>query len=111
MGDFCKCFMNLSTLIGLDWSHCAFTQSPYIKFTLHDGTMDDTALFFTGRGEVVQTLVQPHAGGHAKFNEKFILNKPGNFLFLFSHLGAGAAIYRACLAANMRVLRIRLEHS
>ena len=46
-------------------------QSPYIKFTLHDGS-------FPNVGETVQTTVKSHSGGHADYNEAFKLNKPGD---------------------------------
>ena len=52
-------------------------QSPYIKLTLHDGTLSEDSWFSGHGGEVVCTTVKVHNGGHAEFNENFVLNKPG----------------------------------
>ena len=59
-------------------------QSPYIKFTLHDGKLDENSWFESDAGEVVQTTVKSHSGGHAKYDEKFVLNKPGKPIWFLS---------------------------
>ena len=68
-------------------------QSPYIKFALHDGKLEENAWFSFEAGEVVQTTIKTHSGGHANYDEKFVLNKRGNaeritaIFGSFSHLG------------------------
>ena len=53
-------------------------QSPYIKLTLHDGTLSKDSWFSSSEyNEVVSTTVKVHNGGHAEFNENFDLNKRG----------------------------------
>ena len=61
----------------------------------------------------MQTTVKSHSGGHAQFDEKFELNKPGLLLLclIICHLLFGFASLTLSRSENMRVLRIGLEDS
>ena len=75
--------------------------------TLHDGSLSENDWFSGHSGEVVNTTVKVHNGGHAEFNESFVLNKPGiflNFLLL-------VFVLNFAIAVDMRVLRVGLEDS
>ena len=59
-------------------------QSPYIKLTLHDGTLSEDS-WFPGWNEVERTTGKVHNDGYVEFNEHFRLNKPGIVLKFLIH--------------------------
>ena len=44
-------------------------QDPYVRLTVHNASAQ--------LGQIVKTTAKENAGGNAKFNEKFVIDKPG----------------------------------